>query len=714
MNRIFQESMKIIFLLLCSVLCGTTALANEASSVLPENVLGMSLEDMMNVKISTAGKKSEKIVDIPASAVIISRKDIEKYGYMSLEEILENVPGVYGIDDYGPYRKTFGVRGFYAGYPRNIIFLVNGVSQSDGVFDYNVMANFSIPVEAIDRIEVVRGPMSVMYGQGAFFGAINIITNDAYDDTDLAAVSLGNMSRKTAAKITGNKGEGRFSISAGYTGSQGPAHPLDQMTSDMPALLDWNIDEANDTTDHRLEREAFNFIFSGKYKKIYADLQLNKSTDELCFYKPSYAKGSCYRRESVKAKIGFESQVSESIKLDTSVVLNHFDFETEIDLSHVAFPGEDAGGTTGEANMLELELDSFIDVNEAFDLTTGLYLKFYDNTQFHADTSLLNSIYDDATGNNIWLWAAFIQASYQPCDKLRLVGGLRPEQMFEYTATHDNRSGSDLYTHTEMDFDEDDIELTSNIAAIYSANDHHIFKFMYGEAIARPSFFQTRDQLANGYPALESERIKTLELNYMALFSSDVTLSMSLFHNVLDNLIVRTAIASGGNVVTYNTNDGNLMTNGVEISLQVRPVEKLLADLSVTYQETEDKRAGYEDIDVAYSPHLLGYAKLSYGLTNNAVCSLTGTYVGAMETQWDESLNNGAGGRIGEKTEGYFMLGANLRIRDLYWPGVYLNLRCSNLLNKKYFYPTYVTNTWADLGTMGNSREFLVTLGMKF
>ena len=688
--------------------------ARDKKSIAPEDILNMSIEEMLNVKIITAGKKEERIADIPASAVIITRKDIEKYGYMSLEEILENVPSMYVIDDLGAYRKTYGVRGFYSGTPRNIIFLVNGVSQAEGVFDFNVMANFNIPVEAIDRIEVVRGPMSVMYGQGAFFGAINIITNDSYDGTSLASVSYGNMAERAVAKISETEGEFKYSLSAGYSATDGPDQDWDKMVTDMSALTFWGINSSNNTTKERLERDSKNFIFSGKYKHFYTDMMFNQSTDEAAIFRPAVSEGSAYNRDSAKIAVGYENQISEAVRIDTKMIYHHFSFDLDWDITSAVFTGSDAGETSGEADMYEFEANSFINVTDDFLVTTGLYYKMTKDPEFHADVNIFNLIYDDTTTDDIELLAAFTQMNYLLNEKFRLVGGLRAEKLLGYTMIHDNKPGQPANTLTQREYDEDDIDLIPSLAAIYSYNDQNVFKFLYSQAIARPSFFQNRDQFVSGRPNLEPEEIETFELNYMTVPSSKITANLSVFHNTLDRLIVRNNSLVGNQLVQYSSNGGKLVTNGAELSILTNPCEKFHADFSLTYQDTEDQRDGYGHIEVAYSPHLLGYAKLSYDFTGTISFALTGTYVDEMETEWNAALNGGAGGRIGQSVDGHFLLGANLRFNDLFDKGVYLNIRGSNILNNEYLYPTYVNNTWADKGTLGDPFEILVTMGVKF
>ncbi|MCP5052238.1 MAG: hypothetical protein GY940_34035 [bacterium] len=88
-----------------------------------------------------------------------------------------------------------------------------------------------------------------------------------------------------------------------------------------------------------------------------------------------------------------------------------------------------------------------------------------------------------------------------------------------------------------------------------------------------------------------------------------------------------------------------------------------------------------------------------------------------METFWDETLSvtgTPSGARIGKRVPGYFSLSANLRLSDVFVNGFYINLRLSNLLDKEIRYPTFTNNAWADLGTIGRGRSWLLSAGYKF
>ncbi|RLC00667.1 MAG: hypothetical protein DRI57_32005 [Deltaproteobacteria bacterium] len=163
---------------------------------------GISLGDLLNLEITTAGKKAEKVSEIPASVVIVTREDIETHGYQTLQEILENVPGFYAIDNMSENDVTFGVRGFWSPYSKNMVLMINGVSQLEFVTEFSFpLDKACVPVEAIDRIEVVRGPMSVIYGSNAFLGAITTLLQMSLRKTRQAALFPHHMVRKIRKKL---------------------------------------------------------------------------------------------------------------------------------------------------------------------------------------------------------------------------------------------------------------------------------------------------------------------------------------------------------------------------------------------------------------------------------------------------------------------------------------------------------------------------------
>jgi iron complex outermembrane receptor protein len=124
-----------------------------------------------------ASRFDQKLSEAPASVTVITAMDIKKYGYRTLAEVLQSVNGFYVTNDRN--YSYLGVRGFGSpgDYNTRVLLLVDGHRINDGIFDSALIGReFPVDIDLIDRIEVIRGPSSSLYGSNAFFGVVNITT----------------------------------------------------------------------------------------------------------------------------------------------------------------------------------------------------------------------------------------------------------------------------------------------------------------------------------------------------------------------------------------------------------------------------------------------------------------------------------------------------------------------------------------------------------
>ncbi len=272
---------KCIFVMLLLLLAVSPLYAKKAEELLPmetEELFDLPLEVLLDTEISSAGKMMEKVSEIPASVFIFTREDIETYGWRTLAEVIRHIPGFYTVYDY--QEDVIGVRGVMN--DDNILFLVNGVVQHTGSVN-----DIMMPAEAIDRIEVVRGPMSVIYGSGAFLGSVNIITNHIPYGNPLSMVSgsLGSLGvYKAYARASGEKGAFHCTLNASAYGSDG----LDESFQDMISSQLYNKlpPGLSARTGGFLERENINVNLSAGYEGFYGDIQFNSTDSAGCWMAP--------------------------------------------------------------------------------------------------------------------------------------------------------------------------------------------------------------------------------------------------------------------------------------------------------------------------------------------------------------------------------------------------------------------------------------------
>jgi iron complex outermembrane receptor protein len=139
-----------------------------------------SVEDLMDIEVTSASKKEEKISQIAAAIYVITQEDIRRSGMTSIPELLRMVPGLE-VAHLDASKWAISARGFNDRFSDKLLVLIDGrslySSARSGVF-WEVQ---NIMLEDIDRIEVIRGPGATLWGEGAVNGVINIITKSAKD-----------------------------------------------------------------------------------------------------------------------------------------------------------------------------------------------------------------------------------------------------------------------------------------------------------------------------------------------------------------------------------------------------------------------------------------------------------------------------------------------------------------------------------------------------
>lgn len=165
----------------CRALCACCALVAlaqaRAQSGNMEALLAMSLQELANIRVVTATKAEQSLRLAPAVISVISADDIRMFGYRSVAEALAQVPGLYAVYDH--FNWNVGVRGINAGvraYSRILKVMIDGEPVAFRADGSNYLGPELINLDAVERIEVVRGPVSALYGADAFLGVVNVIT----------------------------------------------------------------------------------------------------------------------------------------------------------------------------------------------------------------------------------------------------------------------------------------------------------------------------------------------------------------------------------------------------------------------------------------------------------------------------------------------------------------------------------------------------------
>jgi iron complex outermembrane receptor protein len=145
-----------------------------------DSALEMSLEDLLNVKVVSASRREESLSKIPAAIKVITRDDIAKSTARNIPELLRQVPGLQ-VAQIDANKWAVSARGFNSQFANKLLVLVDGRSVYTPIFSGTYWFQDDLPLEEIERIEVIRGPGGAVWGSNAVNGVINIISRSAKD-----------------------------------------------------------------------------------------------------------------------------------------------------------------------------------------------------------------------------------------------------------------------------------------------------------------------------------------------------------------------------------------------------------------------------------------------------------------------------------------------------------------------------------------------------
>jgi iron complex outermembrane receptor protein len=186
-------------------LSGSAAVAQPAQAASPIETL--TLEEAMSAEIPRvvgASRFVQEVLDAPANVTVVTREDIERFGYVTFDQVLRSVRGFY--TSYDRNYAYVGVRGFArpGDYNSRVLLLVNGHRLNDNIYDAApIGTDFPIDVDLVDRVEIVRGPASSLYGTSAFLAVINVVTRSGAGVGSGTAVRVGSLGTRALRGTVG-------------------------------------------------------------------------------------------------------------------------------------------------------------------------------------------------------------------------------------------------------------------------------------------------------------------------------------------------------------------------------------------------------------------------------------------------------------------------------------------------------------------------------
>jgi outer membrane receptor for ferrienterochelin and colicins len=205
------------------------------------SVYDLSLQELAQLEVTIATGNATPLDKAPSSASVIYARDIDAIGARTLNDVLELIPGLHvGVSSLSRLDSVYYFRGIQTGFNPQVLLMLNGIPVQNAVSGGRPTL-FRLPASSIEKVEVIRGPGSAIYGADAYAGVINIITKDvASTDEESLNFNLGSFNTQSYSFNGATKwNEIDISLMSSYQKTDGDNER--RISQDLQTLLDQQL-----------------------------------------------------------------------------------------------------------------------------------------------------------------------------------------------------------------------------------------------------------------------------------------------------------------------------------------------------------------------------------------------------------------------------------------------------------------------------------------
>jgi iron complex outermembrane receptor protein len=594
-----------IVIILCTIvlfLSGVVCFAGQK----PEDETIFRLDDI----VVTATKTKEEISNAPGSIHIVSREDLEKRDIKTIDDAFSIIPGVFVKRNKGLMDSTSSVRLRGFNNDRYTLIMIDGHPVNDaytGGVEWGML-----PIESVEKIEVVKGPASALYGGNAMGGVINIITRTPNKTQGLIKAGMGNNGTYGYSASCGTRFNDKFSLRVGYEAESTDGYPTTPVLSTISSgagnvsggyAMKNNTNTKDkwvvgDKGDNSAKKETLSgkavydvtdtgklsfSLVSGKHEYDYGPPNTYMGTfgDNT-----TYADAGSGLRASFQPNnfigytgigdnktdifsLGYEEMyqiVNVSLKASFHDVEDRYTTESGSGMADYY----DSAGTLAETENRSLFFEA------QGDLPIGDFHYFTMGTSYRTGESDTNS-YDipyyrsysgksDSTyqmGGKSWTWSLYAQDEWSLDEKITLYLGAR----YDYWKVSDGLSGN---TGSETNYAENtESSLSPKLSVVWKPLSDTVVRSSVGQAFRAPTLYElyrTWSSWGTTYqsnPYLKPETVRTVEAGIdQSFYNKRIKFGLTGFWNEIDDLIYYKIDGS----IKTRTNVGKARTLGLELA----------------------------------------------------------------------------------------------------------------------------------------------------
>ena len=569
-----------------------------------DHLISLSLEDLVKLETTIATASKHTTTQAPAVVTLITADDIKATGATNLVDVLEGVPGIHIRASQFGYRPLVEFRGARA---TQTLLMINGASMKDLMWGFGIFWK-GLPASIIERVEIIRGPGSALFGADATAGVINVITKTAGTiKVSEAGLRLGSFNTQTAWLQHGDKWGGfdiGLTAEASRTDGHDPFIQADgQSTQDQN--FSTNISLAPGNAQYGWRNEDIRFSIARNNWRLLSDYM--RRSDLGIGLTGAGVLDNITRGNDSRFNLSLfynNDNISKDWSMDAELRYQHLNYESGKGFQERP-PGytDDSGlYSEGQINrMSSAERQASIEAstlysgidNHSLRIGAGITLQDLYRVEQQVNfgsgpdgiildagsplVDLSDSPYAFAPEKTRKITHLFIQDIWNLTDNWELTAGMRHDRYSDFGST-----------------------LNPRLALVWQTTRKLTSKLMYGSAFRDPSYQElfaiTSRSLPN--PDLDPERSNTLDLSFSYAASNTLQLNMNVY-SFRQSDIIR-AIDTGLSQKQFQ-NSGNHNINGIELEARWQASSDL--NLSANYtrrNQDSDFRLYQEPAQDAY------------------------------------------------------------------------------------------------------------------
>ena len=695
-----------------------------------EDKKAVKLEEM----VVTATRTETDVDSAPASVTVISKDDMSFRDIHTIDDALKYEGGIYNGK----------LRGMPSG--NHTLIMLNGLPLNSGWFGGIRWEN--IATENVERIEIIRGPSSALYGGNAMGGVINIITSEPKKFEAKGKVGYGSDNTVRYSFHIGDRFTDKLSLRLGYESEETDGYSTQLIQRSIKSgsgtltggyemfsrsgKRKWVVGDAGDRNQKR-----WNVNFNSVYDltdtgSLVFDFQMGHR--EYSYdYPHTYlqdASGNPAFTGSVDAGNGEGATVSSSNYIKSGIretetpsymltyreLFGSVSFTGKVGYYHedMWYTSPKARGSDNRDNapgiVREFDTDTWfsdlqitVPVADTHLLTSGFYFRYDDfdqgefNLAYYRDEHSKTSSKTVMTQGKDIFYAVYLQDEWQIMDELTLFAGAR----FDYWEASNGKSGS--VGNEKKLVSRDDSAISPKISVVWKPVVNTVIKGSVGKAFRAPTLYDlyrtygSPSRMIYSNPDLEPETLWNYEIGVdQYLFNRALKLSATCFHTDIKDLIYTYDIGDD----SHKDNVGDARINGIELGVSARPFDWLNLWSNYTYNDSKIKKQDHDPEMEGKKITGMPVRTINLGTEISykwIAASLMGRYTGRI---YKQRYNNGIDDVYGANSR-CWLWESKLTVSP--WEHAQLSFSVENLFDKEYF-DYYV----------GRERSYFVEMSLKW